>query len=339
MDVYPQVQRGILQTITIITTDIAIEQCYTYITMTNVIGDIPLERWRMILMSIEPNRSSYPCFINADSGAEVARQMEQHMLLTTVMGGILAEHPDLSQVRRILDVCCGPGSWVLETAFTYPEIEVIGIDGNQNMINYARAQAHVQGLHNAHFFVMDIREPLDFPAATFDIVNARFIHFFISKYEWPYIIKELARMTTRDGIIRLTDFDELGVSNSPAHEKMKYLYAQACMRNRQSFHQFYGRSHNGLTPLLARFLRDVGCENIQEQAYILNYSTGHSLAVKNYHNFKMLYKLGQPFLLAMGVATQEEIDEVYDQMLLEMQTEGFCAHWYFLSAWGNKPGQ
>src|SRR5258708_2728751 len=139
---------------------------------------------------VEPEAS---CIINSDSGAEVARQIDQDKLITRTMGGLFVEHPDLSQVQQILDVCCGPGGWVLETAFRYPDIEVVGIDYNRNMIDYARAQAKVRGLINAHFMVMETDQSLAFPDNTFDIVNACFINPFLPKQSWPGAVQEFVR--------------------------------------------------------------------------------------------------------------------------------------------------
>lgn len=62
-------------------------------------------------------------------------------------------------------------------AFAYPDIEVVGIDISQQMIEYARAQARVQGLDNAYFHVMDATQPLDFPDSSFDLINGRTLAF------------------------------------------------------------------------------------------------------------------------------------------------------------------
>src|SRR5581483_4813107 len=120
-----------------------------------------------------------------ESGAEIARQMDQDVLITRAMGGLFVEHPDLMQVQRVLDVCCGPGGWALEMAFVYPHLEVVGIDKSRSMIDCARAQAYVQNLENAFFEVMDVTQPLQFPDDCFDIVNARFISSFLTIDDWP----------------------------------------------------------------------------------------------------------------------------------------------------------
>jgi len=36
-------------------------------------------------------------------------------------------------------------------------------------------------------------------------------------------------------------------------------------------------------------------------------------------------------------ATPEEIEQSYQQMLLEMRSDNFYALWYYLTAWGQKP--
>src|ERR1700753_1331797 len=87
--------------------------------------------------------------VDAESSAEMARLMRQEQLITEGMGGLFPEGIDLSHADRILDIACGPGGWVIETAFTYPHIEVIGVDISHRMITYAQAQANVQGLTNA----------------------------------------------------------------------------------------------------------------------------------------------------------------------------------------------
>src|SRR5437588_1520651 len=110
-----------------------------------------------------PNKRENIYFNDPESGAEMARLLNQDRLITKGMGGLFAERSDLSGIHRILDVGCGPGGWALEVAFTYPEIEVVGLDISEAMINYARTQAKVRGLDNAHVSVIDARQSLDFP--------------------------------------------------------------------------------------------------------------------------------------------------------------------------------
>jgi 2-polyprenyl-3-methyl-5-hydroxy-6-metoxy-1,4-benzoquinol methylase len=72
---------------------------------------------------------------------ELTRLALQDQMLTAGMGGVLPEQPDPAIFQRVLDVACGAGSWAIEAAQTYPEMSLVGVDVNQRMIEYARAQA------------------------------------------------------------------------------------------------------------------------------------------------------------------------------------------------------
>lgn len=276
-------------------------------------------------------------FLDLTSGAEVARQMRQDALIIQAMDGLLPEHPDLAQVRYVLDIACGPGEWALEMAFTYPEIEVVGIDTCEHMISYARAQAQVQGLQNVSFQVMNITKPLQFPTNSFDIVNAHLIAPYLSCENWEGAVKEFMRVVRPGGMLQLTECDEPGRSNSLAYETLKQLYGRAFSRNGQSFHPFPDGPHICITPLLKQFVCEAGGVHVRQKVHILNYSAKERAFLSNYENLKVLYKLGQPFLLKMGVATQERLDQLYEQMLIDMLSDDFCGLWYFLTVYAEKP--
>src|SRR5947209_452015 len=125
-----------------------------------------------------PNRD-HTYFMDTESGAEMARLLDQDRLVTKGMGGLFPElsPSELSHIQRILDIGCGPGGWAQEVAFGYPEKEVVGIDISNAMIEYATDQARVQGLQNATFLVRNALEPFDFPNESFDLVNGRLMGF------------------------------------------------------------------------------------------------------------------------------------------------------------------
>src|SRR6266496_1335994 len=152
--------------------------------------------------SSSEDENSY--FIDHESGAEMARLLDQDRLYTRSMGGFFSERSDLSAINRILDIGCGPGGWVQELAFAYPEKDIVGFDISQAMIKYARAQAQVQNLENAQFLVMDATGPLDFADNSFDLVNARLIAF-LTPQQWPRLLQECLRITRPGGILRLTE--------------------------------------------------------------------------------------------------------------------------------------
>src|SRR5207249_3256567 len=93
---------------------------------------------------------------------EMARLINQDRATTQVMGGPLSGIDDPFSLRNILDLGCGPGGWTLDAAFELPDAEVEGIDISHRMVDYAKARAKTQRLHNASFGIMDITQPLEY---------------------------------------------------------------------------------------------------------------------------------------------------------------------------------
>jgi ubiquinone/menaquinone biosynthesis C-methylase UbiE len=281
----------------------------------------------------DPSNRNPGYFNDPESAAEMARLLAQDRLITAGMSGLFSERFDLAGIHRLLDVACGPGGWALQVALSYPEIEVVGIDVSRTMIDYATAQAQLQGLDNASFRVMDIRQALDFPTASFDLVNARFINF-LPAAAWPPLMHELGRITRPGGLIRLTESEWWYYSTSPALETMNSLLIGALKQQGDSFSQS-GR-FTGVLPMLGRFLSEAGCVNVHYQPHVIDYSFGTEAYEGFRHDAAAVFHLFQPFLVRMGVATQEELNQLYAQMQADMLQEDFRGLMFPLTAWGEK---
>src|SRR5215469_6249251 len=97
---------------------------------------------------------------DSESSETMAWLLNADKILTKGMGGTLAEQADLTGIKRVLDIACGPGGWALEVAREHPEIEVSGFDISDSMIRFAKALAASRGYGNASFLVMDATQPL-----------------------------------------------------------------------------------------------------------------------------------------------------------------------------------
>jgi len=280
-----------------------------------------------------PKENTY--ILDDETGTEMARLMKQDRLLTKGMGGLFPERDDISTMHSILDIACGPGGWVLDVAYTYPKIDVVGIDISRAMVEYARAQAWSQGLNNASFQIADALKPLAFDDNSFDIVNGRFLVGFMPAVAWPKLITECMRITRPGGIIRLTEFDEPGTTNSAAYARFNAMTFRAIQRS-GLLTSPDGRNF-GITPLMSRFLYEGGCQNISSKAHIIDFSSWTDTYDIMYQNCMVAFKLVQPFLIKMGAATPEEADELYQQMLIELMSQDFSGVWSYLTVWGEKP--
>jgi len=279
----------------------------------------------------EPPNKQGDYFIEAENAAEMARLIKQDRFITQAMGGLFGERSDIGSMRSILDLGCGPGQWVLDVAFSYPEADVAGIDISEIMVQYADARARSQGLHNASFGVMDITAPLDFSDTTFDLVNGRLIAF-LSPAQWQSLLQECMRMLRPGGVIRLTENDV--VSTSPATDSLFSLFYRAMARARQSFSSS-GRVL-GITSRLGFLLRKAGYINVSYKASALDFSAGTEAHEVISEVVYVMFTLMKPFLIGTGVATPEEVDLLLEQMQIEMHTDDFSAVMFLLTAWGER---
>jgi ubiquinone/menaquinone biosynthesis C-methylase UbiE len=271
--------------------------------------------------------------IDPESGAEMARLIDQDHSMNEAMGSYFPEQVNLSSVHHVLDVACGPGGWAQEVAQRYPRIQVLGIDISQAMIAFARQRAQVQRLDNAAFQVMDARARLAFQDESFDLVNARFISAFLPRIEWPGVISEFGRLTRPGGTIVLTEVDIFSPdnTNSPALEEWNALCREAVYRA-----GLYTSTGTLVTSVLDQFLREAGCRDIYQQWHTLDFSAGTPAHPTICLNLEFALKLVQPFLLKMVQTTQQQLDELYIRGVQEMKRDSFHGQTTFLTAWGHK---
>ncbi len=287
----------------------------------------------MMTTPSEPLDEQNTYVVSTESSAEMARLMRQDQLLTQGMGGIFPEKIDLKGVHDVLDMACGPGGWVLETAFANAEMQVTGVDISEKMIAYAQAQAQVQQLSNASFRVMNIVHPLGFPDASFDLINERFIVGFMQRQAWPELMQESLRILRPGGIVRFTEV-EAGHSNKPSFEKAWWLLFQAMNRSGLAFSP--NGLHFNIFPMLLRFFRDANMQNVQKMAHVIDFSAGTEARDGFYYDLLNGFQALEPFITKSQVASLEEWRQIYQKGLSEMFEDDFCASWMLLTVWGHK---
>ncbi len=272
--------------------------------------------------------------LDAENSAEMARLIKQDLLITSHMGGLLPERPDFAGIARVLDIACGPGGWVHEVAAAHPSVEVVGIDLSRVMIEYAQAHARVRKLDNARFHVMDVTQPLAFPDASFDLINARLLFAFLPLSGWPALVQEGRRLLRPGGLLRLTEW-EWSITNGKASEQFSHLSTRAFKQAGRSFSPDGQRL--GMVPMLGRFLLDAGFEHLTIKGHAIDFSAGMPAHDASYEDCRVLFKLLQPFLIAAGVTTQAEVDDLYEAAMEEMQADDFRGVSFLLTACGEKP--
>jgi ubiquinone/menaquinone biosynthesis C-methylase UbiE len=279
------------------------------------------------------NENTY--IFDPESAQEMARLINQDRFTTRMMGGPLAGLPELPPGAQVLDLACGPGGWALEVAHERPDVEVCGVDISHLMIDYANTRVRSQQLVNVSFGVMDIRQPLDFGAASFDLVNARFLYVALKRDLWPPLIAECKRLLRPGGILRLTEVDDFGVTSSAAYEQFSVLNMKVLWRLGYGFSS-NGRSFN-MSMALLRMCREAGLEDLYVGASIGDYSAQSDGWADFYHNGDIAVLQTKQQLIRSGQMSAEEFDQLYQQMVIEMHAKDFTALWHSTSVWGRAP--
>jgi hypothetical protein len=178
---------------------------------------------------------------------------------------------------------------------------------------------------------MDLTKPLDFSDNAFDLINGRLIAF-LSPEQWLNLLQECRRILRPGGVIRLTESDL--VTTSSALDTLFGLFYRALAKAGQSFSPL-GRTL-GITARLGYLLRQAGYTNGEQKAHALDFSVGTAAHETMCEVTQVFLTLMQPFLITMGVTTQEEMERLLYQMRIEMHSEDFCAVVFLFTAWGEK---
>ncbi|HEY4033431.1 MAG TPA: class I SAM-dependent methyltransferase [Ktedonobacteraceae bacterium] len=265
---------------------------------------------------------------------ELTRLTVQDQMITASMGGVLSEQPDPAIFHQVLDIGCGPGGWAIEAAQAYPMMSLTGIDISERMIKYACDQAEAHQVNDrAKFLVMDALRPLEFPTASFDLVNLRFGVSYLRTWDWPKFLTELLRVTRVNGVIRITDAEINSDSNSLALTQL-WKWCQ-CAFFRSS--HIFAWEATGLTSRLAQLLDQYGCDQVQTKVYALEYRAGTAEGKAFYEDMMLGFQTARPFIQKWA-NIGEEYEVIYQQALKEMQQPDFQVTWRLLTFWGHKPG-
>ncbi len=244
------------------------------------------------------------------------------------MGGALSGIPDPSSLRNILDLACGADGWVLDVAFALPDAHVAGVDISRIMVDYDNARARSQGLANASFGVMDITQSLDFADASFDLINARFVATVLPNQKWAPFLAECTRLLRPGGTLRITDFINY-TTTSPAHAQLDALLTRAMQQINHGF-SFEGNANN-VTLVLPHMLREIGYQNVQFTAHVLEFSADTDAWADGYHNLQAVGHLAQPLLTGLGLITAEELQQLTNQMYIEAHKDNYCAMQHYMT--------
>jgi ubiquinone/menaquinone biosynthesis C-methylase UbiE len=142
---------------------------------------------------------------------EIDRLDFQHYMLRFAFQGNYAA--PIKNPAGILDVGAGTGRWAIEMARAFPSARVIGLDIKPPAVD-ARASAKPDAdprPPNYSFTPGNLLEGLPFDEGSFDFVHQRLLFTAIPHDRWPWVVRELTRVTRPGGWVELVD--SIGLAN------------------------------------------------------------------------------------------------------------------------------
>jgi ubiquinone/menaquinone biosynthesis C-methylase UbiE len=272
---------------------------------------------------------------------EMTRLTVQDQMITEAMGGPLPEQPNAASFKRILDIGCGTGGWLIEAAKTYPNVmQLVGIDVNNKMIEYARRQAQEAGVSDrVEFHVMDALLALEFPKDYFDLVNARFITSFMRTWNWPKLLNEMQRIARPDAIIRITEIARVSTSTSSPMLMSKAmgdaLYNSGHLFKPGKADEFSSEGTVGVADELPRLMSQYGVQNVQVSRSTLEFRQGTPGGDSFAEDLRLGFRTAAPFIRKWA-QLPENYEELYKQAVNETQQPGFVASWDLVTVWGTR---
>ncbi|OZJ06044.1 hypothetical protein BZG36_01146 [Bifiguratus adelaidae] len=146
---------------------------------------------------------------------EADRMQEQHWIIKEFHRGNYKApvHQLLLDGAKVLDVGCGPGTWILDMAHDYPEATFYGIDISPTFPRDIRPR-------NTHFQIADILKGLPFPDNSFDYIFQRFLGLGYTPVTWKIAMKELRRVIKPGGYVELIEATFDGANAGPIYSAL-----------------------------------------------------------------------------------------------------------------------
>ncbi|GAA5807354.1 hypothetical protein MFLAVUS_000712 [Mucor flavus] len=136
---------------------------------------------------------------------EIDRLHEEHFVTKELLGfNIMVEALKRMDFQSggldILDVCCGPATWLCETSLEYPNCHFSGIDMCSLWPQVIRPV-------NLSFTEANVLQGLPYPDKSFDFIQMRFVVLAFKTNEWPFVISEIKRVLKDGGCFQCVELD------------------------------------------------------------------------------------------------------------------------------------
>ncbi|GBC08891.1 hypothetical protein RclHR1_08470002 [Rhizophagus clarus] len=114
---------------------------------------------------------------------------------------------------KVLDIGCGPGTWLLDLSNKYENSYFFGIDFKPVFPQQIKP-------NNLKFIEADVTDGLSFQDNEFDFTRAESMNFMFTPDQWNFVLSELIRVTKPGGYIEISDRRNGYVGRGPIFREM-----------------------------------------------------------------------------------------------------------------------
>lgn len=260
--------------------------------------------------------------------ADIARLNMQHQVYSEV-AQLFSPHFQPQGDETLLDIGCGPGGWVIDTAFKYPHTQIVGLDIDESAIRYATTRAKTQHTENVSFEVHDVTTGLPFQDESVDYVNISLANSFLLRDHWSRLLVECQRVLRPGGWLRSTEW-LVTQTSSLAIFKTTQLFNKAIAQD--------GRRYVELAPFLEVLLKQAGFVTTPLNIHKIDFSENapaHHVTAEMYY---VAACLSLPFMLRYNDnITEEEAKELVEATQRDMMLPNFYGFCFLADLAAQKP--
>ncbi|KAF7731581.1 hypothetical protein EC973_009345 [Apophysomyces ossiformis] len=202
--------------------------------------------------------------------------------------------PTGMQRPQVLDIGCGPGTWILEMATEYPQTDFHGIDLRTMFPTTIKPS-------NAYFKQHNFFESLPYEDNTFDFVRIRLMFCNMTQAQWMQILKMATRVLKPEGYFEITDVENRIQRPGPLCETLLNQELAHAMRNYGI--EFY-MGHQISTLLMTQ-----GFVNVRQQRVTMPLGWGGQMGEVHAQNFEGFFRSIHPSIKPTTTTSTKQVSQ------------------------------
>ncbi|KAJ8663280.1 hypothetical protein O0I10_000518 [Lichtheimia ornata] len=255
---------------------------------------------------------------------EMDRVHQQHWMLKVLFDGNFKAPVEsaLEEGMQVLDSGCGPATWTLELANTYPKSTFHGTDISSNFPKTIKPA-------NCNFYVHNITERSEFQGNYFGFIHQRLLVAGLLVDDWEKVLQEHWRTLAPGGWIELMELPVAKTVNiGPKLAALFNIFVEMCKAK---------GLHWQITNHLEGMLERLGFVNIKVQEVELPINHESTVSKLAWEDMLDLYKAIKPVIVKSmpELADDERYLEYLEACGEECNKNKMFG--YFYRIWGQKP--